>query len=388
MRTAFKWLTRICGVLLIVIIVVGLWKREEITRLMAAISVFEEDKIVANLSNMDKAFLHTVMPISTAPSSLSKGNTATLPDSYATWVKDRAVTSTVILKDGKIIHEAYYQGTSEDDLRVGFSLSKSFLSALFGIVLTEGAIDSIDDPVIKYVPSLKGSAYETATIKNVLQMSSGVTFNEDYLNFNSDINRMTRVLALGRAMDDFAAGLTETFASAGAQWKYVSIDTHILGMVIRGATGRSIPELMNEKLLTPLGLQKSPYYLADGEGVAFVLGGLNMTTRDYARLGQMFLNNGAWNGHQIVPAEWVTASTTPSAKTAPEAYGYGYQWWIPNGAIPGEFMGRGIYGQYIYINQNNGMVIATTAADRNFRDTGVDDQNVEMFRTLTRHLNP
>jgi CubicO group peptidase (beta-lactamase class C family) len=170
------------------------------------------------------------------------------------------------------------------------------------------------------------------------------------------------------------------------QWQYVSIDTHIVSMVVRGATGRSIPDLLSEKIIAPLGLEQTPYYISDGAGVAFVLGGLNLTTRDYARFGQMFLQNGAYDGQQIVPSDWVAASTTPSAPTASGKLGYGYQWWIPQGASAGEFMGRGIYGQYLYINQGKGMVIATNAADRRFRDAGVTDQNIAIFRAIADSL--
>ena len=157
-------------------------------------------------------------------------------------------------------------------------------------------------------------------------------------------------------------------------------------MVIRGATNRTIPDLLSEKIIAPMGLEYEPYYLTDGSGVAFVLGGLNLTTRDYARMGQMFLQNGMYNGQQIVPAEWVAASTAPTAPTEPGAIGYGYQWWVPKGAAQGEFMARGVYGQYIYINQADGVVIATNAADRKFRNPGVADQNVDTFRLISATL--
>lgn len=266
-------------------------------------------------------------------------------------------------------------------------MAKSYLSALFGILVDEGAIPSLDAPVTDFAPQLAGGAYDGATIRNVLQMTSGIVFDEDYLDYNSDINRMGRVLALGGKMDNFAAGLTETFAPAGETWQYTSIDTHVLGMVARGATGRSIPDLMAEKLIGPLGLDQQPYYLTDGDGVAFVLGGLNVTLRDYARFGQMILQNGLWQGTQIVPAEWVAASTQPSAPTEPGKVGYGYQWWIPVGATEGQFMGRGIYGQYLYIDQPAGVVIVVTAADRQFRDNGVNRGNIALFRQIVEAAN-
>ena len=215
-----------------------------------------------------------------------------MPDGLDKWAADRSVTALVVLKGGSLAHESYYMDTTPEDLRISWSVAKSFLSALMGIVVADGGIVSIDEQVTKYAPDLIGTAYDGATIRNVLNMASGVTFDEDYLDFKSDINKMGRVLAMGGSMDKFAAGLERRDRAPGQAWQYVSIDTHVLGMVIRGATGRSIPDLMVEKLLTPLGLEADPYFLTDGNGVAFVLGGLNLRTRDYARFGQMFLQGG------------------------------------------------------------------------------------------------
>ena len=387
MRRFGKWVIRIVAVLVLAAVVVGLWQREQITRLLAVNSLFSAEKIVQNFSHMDAAFLTTPVPRGTGPTAeLPYGDDAKLPDVVMPWLNNRNVTALVVLKDGAIVHESYYKGTAPEDLRISWSVAKSYLSALFGVLLHEGAIASIDDPVTKYAPSLIGGAYEKASIRNVLNMASGVTFDEDYLDQKSDINRMGRVLALGGSMDEFAADISESFAEPGAEWKYVSIDTHILSMVVRGATGRPIAELLSEKVIAPMGLEHEPYYLTDGFGTAFVLGGLNLTTRDYARMGQMFLQNGNYNGTQIVPQDWVAASTVPSAPTATGKIGYGYQWWIPQGAVEGEFMARGIYGQYVYINQTRDVVIATNAADKKFREEGVSAQNIAIFRSIANNI--
>jgi len=387
MRIFGKWVLRILVMLVLAAVVVGLWQREQITRLLAVNSLFSEEKIVNNFSHMDAAFLTTPVSRGDGPTAeLLYGPDAVLPPQVDAWVTERDVTALVVLKDGAIVHESYYKGTQPDDLRISWSVAKSYLSALIGVLMDEGAIDSIDDPVTKYAPALTGGAYDGATIRNVLNMASGVVFDEDYLDSNSDINKMGRVLALGGSMDDFAAGISETFTPPGTQWEYVSIDTHVLSMVVRGATGRPIAELLSEKIIAPMGLEYTPYYLTDGFGTAFVLGGLNVTTRDYARMGQMFLQNGQYNGRQIVPEEWVAASTVPSAPTAAGDIGYGYQWWIPQGAVEGEFMARGIYGQYVYINRTRGVVIATNAADRKFREDGVAAQNVAIFRAIANNI--
>lgn len=368
------------GILVLLVAAFALWKREEVMRLMAVNSLFAEDRIVENFSHMDRLFLTRPLSRGDGPvSPLPMGPEAALPPEVADWVKARNVTALVVLKDGQLVHESYYLGTGPEDLRISWSVAKSFLSALFGVVLAEGKIASLDDPVTKYAPSLAGSAYDGVSIHDVLTMSSGVGFNEDYMDFWSDINRMGRVLALGGTMDGFAADMKDRAAEPGSRMHYVSIDTHVLGMVIRGATGEDIPELLERHILFPMGLEAAPYYLTDGEGVSFVLGGLNVTTRDYARFGQMMLQGGQWQGRQIVPRDWAMASTRPQAK---DGSGYGYQWWIADGAGPGEFNAQGIYGQYIWIDRTRNVVIAVNAADRAFEEPGVSEGNIALFRKI------
>ena len=377
-------LGRIIIFVLLLVGALGLWKREEIARLMAVNSLFAPDRIVTNFSNMDRLFLTRPLSRGEGPvSPLPEGPQAALPPEVEDWIAARNVTALVILKDGQIVHESYHQGTGPDDLRISWSVAKSFLSALFGIVLAEGHIESLDDPVTKYAPSLAGTAYDGVTVRHILTMSSGVAFNEDYLDFWSDINRMGRVLALGQSMDGFAASLSERDAEPGSRFHYVSIDTHVLGMIIRGATGEDIPELLERHILAPLGLEAAPYYLTDGYGVSFVLGGLNLTTRDYARFGQMIAQGGMWQGRQIVPRDWIEASVTPSA---PGGAGYGYQWWIAEGAVPGEVNAQGIYGQYIWIDRARNIVIAVNAADRGFEEPGVAEGNIALFRRIADGL--
>ncbi|MBO6790618.1 MAG: serine hydrolase [Dinoroseobacter sp.] len=385
MRKWVRGLAWAIGIVAIAAIAVGLWKREEITRLLAVNSLFKAERIVTNFSNMDAAFLTRAVSRGNGPvTQLAVGESTALPEGTADWIADRRVTALVVLKDGMITHESYHEGTRPDDLRISWSVAKSFLSLLFGILHGEGTIPDLDAQVTDYVPSLAETAYRDASIRDVLQMESGVLFDEDYLDFNSDINRMGRVLALGGTMDGFAQSITESFATPGAQMQYTSIDTHIIGMVIRAATGQDIPSLLSERLIGPMGLEASPYYLTDGEGVAFVLGGLNLTTRDYARMGEMVRNYGRLGGQQIVPARWVYDSTRPTALTRPGAMQYGYQWWMPKDAYPGEVIAQGIYGQYVYIDRDAGVVIAVNAANRGFREAGESDGNIAMFREIAR----
>lgn len=379
-----KPLLRGAVVLVLIVAALGLWKREEITRLLAVNSLFDQARIVQNFGHMDQLFYHITLSRGDGPvSPLPAGPAVELSPEAAQWVKDRAVTGLVILQHGALRHESYYLGMAAEDNHISWSVAKSYLSALFGVIKAEGPIASLNDPVEKYAPQLKGSAYEGVTIHDILTMSSGVAFDEDYLDFNSDINKMGRVLALGGSMDDFAAGLKVREAEPGSKWHYVSVDTHVLGMVIRGATGKDIPELMESRIIAPLGLKAAPIMLTDGLGVSFVLGGLNMRSRDYARMGQMVLQKGQWQGKQVVPADWIATATSPQAK---DGTAYGYQWWIPKDASPGEVMAQGIYGQYIYINPSLDVVIAVNAADRGFEDAGVADGNIAMLRAIAAGL--
>ena len=377
-----KWIQRLGLAILAVAVVAALaalWKREEITRLLAVNSLFAPDRIVANFSNMDRAFLN--VPLSQASGTrLPDGSPVPLPDGTEKWIADRSITAIVVLKDGKVTHESYYLDTQPGDLRISWSVAKSFLSLLTGILVDEGAL-TLSDPVEKYAPPLANSAYAGVSVQDILQMESGVAFDEDYFNPDSDINRMGRVIALGGALDDFTADLSVRDRVPGAAMKYVSMDTHVLGMVLRGATDQSIPDLMAEKLTGPMGIGAATY-LTDGEGVAFVLGGLNMTTRDYARMGLLVAQGGQLDGRQIVPEDWINISTVPSALTEVGRMRYGYQWWMPADVRAGEIMAQGVYGQFVYIDRARNVVIAVNAADRAFREPGVSEGNIEMFRRI------
>ena len=163
-------------------------------------------------------------------------------------------------------------------------------------------------------------------------------------------------------------------------------------MVLRAVTGKTLHQLFNETYSANLGFDQAPYYLTDGENVAFALGGLNLTTRDYAKFGQMFEQGGKFNGQQVIPADWVAASTVHSAPTMSDRdVGYGFQWWIPmpqEGPNKGDYTAAGIYGQYIYVNPAKNIVIAKNAADREFaypQDGYTHSMNVNMdlFRSLS-----
>ncbi|WP_438864827.1 serine hydrolase domain-containing protein [Neptunicella sp.] len=395
------------GVLLGVVVTIAMLVAINATALMrfySVVTLYDKDKIVENFQHMPALFNATEVHPSTQPNPLPKA-IKPLPQSFefegesintAEFLASNNTTGLLVLKDGVIVSENYYLGHSENGQHISFSVAKSFISALLGIAIDEGYIDSIEQTVTDYVPELKGSGYDGVRIKDVLQMSSGVRFNEDYGDFDSDINRFSRTVALGQSFDDFTATL-EREREPGTYHHYVSIDTQVLGMIITRATGQSLTHYLQEKIWQPLGMEHAAYWLADDTGMELALGGLNVSLRDYARFGQLYLHQGQHQGKQIVPQHWVVDSVTPDAphlmpgKNNPASdteSGYGYQWWIPNDGN-GEFQAQGIYGQYIFVDPNNNTVIVKNSANHLYNDQSYQwsAKHQAMFRQISQHYS-
>jgi hypothetical protein len=275
------------------------------------------------------------------------------------------------------------------------SVSKSIVSFLMGVAMTEGRISSLQDPVDKYAPGLKGSGYEGVSLKNVLQMSSGIGFYEDYEDLKSDLVRMVVAFTTG-SLNDFVATLVNE-RKPGTYNRYVSADTQVLGMVLEGATGENLTDYTREKLWRALGAEYDAEWLTDPKGTEMAFGGFNASLRDYARFGLLYLNEGRnYQGRQLVPSDWVKASVTPDAphlmpgRDNPDSsfpMGYGYQWWIPENP-EGDFLAIGIYGQFIYVHPGHEVVIAKTSAYVDYNDSGdeMEFESVEAFRAIARAL--
>ena len=390
------------SVVLLTLVFAGLF-RVQIRQFYHTVRLFDEDVIVANFSNMDSIAptitikrSGQVTPFGHQPQALPESFVYNNESrSMAEFLEDSSTTALLVIKGNDIVFEEYYQGTGEYDQRISWSMAKSFLSAIFGVAVNEGLIPDLNQAVTDYVPELKGSGYDGVSIKNVLQMSTGVYFNEDYGDFHSDINRMGRIMALGGSFDDFAASLTRE-REQGTYMHYVSINTHVLGMVLRAATGRSIADYFDEKLWSKLDTERDAVYISDSTGEPMVLGGLNLIARDYARFGRLYLDYGIIDGEQVIPAKWIEDSITPDAPhlmpgvrdNSDTDLGYGYQWWIPQQA-DGEFMAIGIYGQYIYVNRKANVVIVKNSAHRGFMDNNYESKDITVaaFRAIAREMS-
>ncbi len=298
----------------------------------------------------------------------------------------------LVVQDDTLVYENYWRGQQAASKHIAWSMSKSYVSALFGIAMEEGFIESIHLPVDHYLPEMKGSGYEGVKVKDVLEMSSGIRFVETYSDPTSDIYKWWNGFINGESQNEFATTLVSE-RKAGEYNHYVSLNTHVLGMIIVRTTGRSLTDYMQEKIWTPIGAEFDAYWLSDRMGMEMALGGLNASLRDYAKLGQLYLQKGKWNDKEIVPADWIKESTTPSAphlqadseNSSSPGMGYAYQWWIPEGEEQ-EIMAIGVFNQYIYINPTTKTVIVKNGANKNYYDAENPYRStlvhLELFRAI------
>jgi hypothetical protein len=339
-------------------------------------ALFRGGPQVENFRRMSTIYPVRVIRRAPKPSPLPNGPRRKLPKTFAfqgqtldtsQFLAEMETTGLIVIHDGRVVFEDYWLGADATCQTIGWSVTKSFVSALVGIAIDEGAIGAVEDPVTRYVPELAGSGYDGVRLKDVLQMSSGVRWNEDYSDPNSDVGQFGRVMAGGGSLDAFAARCVRE-CEPGTFNRYNSTDTHVLGMVLRKATGRALSDYLHDKLWAPLGMEADGFMIVDATGAEMAMGGLNAVLRDYVRLGCCYLNGGAWNGAQVVPARWVTASVTPDAPhlqpgprpNATLPMGYGYQWWVPDDS--GAFCAIGVYNQFVWVDPASRTVIAKSSA--------------------------
>ncbi len=261
----------------------------------------------------------------------------------------------LVMKDDQIIYEKYLHDSVPEDRFLSMSISKSLVSVLVGVAVDEGKIHSVDDPVLQYLPYLKDSAYKDASLKNLLQMASGILFNEDYLDQKADVHRLIfDIIRGGEPFKEIAVSLKSERAP-GTAFHYQSINTQMLGLVLEKATGKPLNKYAEEKLWKKIGAESdSFFYESKNQPEICAFGCFNATLRDYARFGLMAMNYGTLGGTRVVSDLWMHESTTAPSFNP----GYGYQWWLTPNSPDHAFRAVGIYGQTVYINPAKHVVIA------------------------------
>ncbi|MAT83339.1 MAG: serine hydrolase [Gammaproteobacteria bacterium] len=277
------------------------------------------------------------------------GDTLTLDD----YLDRQRVAGLLVLKDGSVAYERYRLGNDAQTRWISFSVAKSVVAMLIGAAIADGYIDSVDERVTAYLPRLAGSAYDQATIRDLLQMASGVAWNEDYADPESDVARATYdTLSLYDYLRDKPRN-----APPGERFNYNTAETNLAGTLLRAAIGNNLSTYLSEKIWQPFGMESDAYWqLTEPGGGEFGGCCISATLRDYARLGLFALGDGRLaDGSRVLPEGWMAESTRPS----PGYDGYGYFWWLHGN---GAYEAMGIFGQSIYVDPANGVVIAQHSA--------------------------
>lgn len=268
---------------------------------------------------------------------------------FETYLEDNKTVAFLIIKNDSIQYESYMNDYEQSSVVASFSMAKSVTSILIGCAIEDGYIKSVDEPVTNYIPELKDNDLGNLTIEHLLQMTSGVKYNESYVNPFGD----AATYYYGRNLEK-AVLKRKSVNEPGTDFSYSSGDTQMLGMVLsRALKDKTITAYLEEKLWKPMGMEYDATWSLDKEdGLEKTFCCINARARDFAKIGRLYLNKGNWEGEQLVPQSWVEQSVTPNANGINY---YKYQWWIPS--ANGDFMAQGILGQYIYVNPAKNLII-------------------------------
>lgn len=310
----------------------------------------------------------TAHPLPRASASLDRVNFFSngSPVDLPTYLEMNRVAGLLVLKNGRIANETYRYGNSDRTRWISMSVAKSILSTLIGAAVKDGSIASIDDPVIKYVPRLAGSAYDGATVRHLLMMASGVRWNETYADPASDRRKLLDLQVAQRPGSalDFLAGLPRE-AAPGTRHNYASGDSYVLGEVLAAATKKPLTTYLSEKLWSRYAMEADAnWWLMSPDGMEWAAGGINATLRDFGRFGQFIVDDGVIGTERVLPDGWVAEAGSPKVLSNGTAIDYGYQWYMAQGAsrADGAFVAIGIHGQYIYVNRKERVVIVVLGA--------------------------
>jgi CubicO group peptidase (beta-lactamase class C family) len=363
-------------------------------------TLFADDERADNFRTMDQIFPSRDITAGSSVWELERAE-RDLPASYDfegethdldAFLDRTETTGLVVLHDGALVHEQYREGYDAESRATSWSMAKSMVSALIGIAIEDGHIDGLDDQVTAYVPELTGSGYDGATIRDLITMSSGVDFDEGYDSTFADINMIfVRAMGFGEPMLDYYASL-ERAREPGTFNDYISSDTGVLAAVLAEATGQPVASYLEAEVWQPAGMEGDAFWSMDRTDTEIGFCCMNATLRDYARFGQLYLDDGVRDGQRILPDGWVEASTNPEAPrlepgdnpASSWTFGYGYQWWIPEDRVNGEFTAIGVWGQYVYVDPTNRVVIAKSSTDGAFDDN--DHESIAAFRAIAQEV--
>ena len=364
----WKWLTGLL-VVVITVLIFGYFSLDKNTRNLMANLPTDRDVLFWSTPQRDAAFRRLDwMPILAEANVIESGDTVfPLPQGQPisihmdveAYMREQRTAGLVIVQAGKIRLEKYGLDFDAKGLWTSFSVAKSFTSTLVGAAISDGFIDSINDKVSDYIPDLKGSAYDDVSIRQLLTMTSGVRWNEDYEDKNSDValfNEHNAEVGL-----DTTVSYMRTLprdAPAGEKWVYKTGETNLIGVLVSSATGKTLASYLSEKIWAPFGMEQNGSWLLGSTGHEISGCCIQAATRDFARFGQFMLLGGQIGGNAVLPSGWIAAATTKQADIGYPGKGYGYQWWTYD---DGSFAAQGIFGQGIFVDPKRELVIASNS---------------------------
>ena len=270
------------------------------------------------------------------------------------------VAGVLVIQDGRVRLERYGLGIDADTRWVSFSMTKSLTSTLVGTALKSGAIGALEDPVTRYLPGLAGGGYDGVTVRQLLTMTSGVAWNEDYFDASSDVARFLQEPAVD-GQDPVVAymGRLPRAHPPGTHWNYSTGETNLVGALVAAAEGRPLAELLSARIWSRAGMQADAVWALDQGGRE--MGGccVSATLRDWGRIGLMALEDGVLGGARIVPDDWFAQAVVKQAGTGEPGEGYGFQWWTQDDGVYGAY---GIFGQTIRVDPERKLVIVLLSA--------------------------
>ena len=274
------------------------------------------------------------------------------------YMQSQRVSGLVILHGSKIRLERYGLGSKGDGRWTSFSVAKSVTSTLVGAAVKDGHIASLSDPVSDYGQGLAGSAYDDVTIEQLLTMTSGVAWDEDYEDPTSDVALFSQHISDDPAVANLVSYMRELprAHTPGTQWNYSTGETNLIGILVAEATGKTVSDYLSEKVWRPYGMEQQATWLIGSDGHEISGCCIQASTRDFARFGQFILDGAVVDGERVVPEGWLEAATSKQADIGSAVDGYGYQWWTYDGEA---FGARGIFGQAIFIDPPRDLVVAT-----------------------------
>jgi len=302
-------------------------------------------------------------------------------------------TGLLIVREDTVLYERYQYDRKPDHRFTSMSMAKTVVAMLVGIALAEKKIHSIDDPAKKYLPKLEGHPYGETLLRDLLTMSSGMQFREEYDGKDDAAELMRRTIGkLGPGGVDTIYHVRKRDMAPGTRFRYSSADTQVLALALRAAVGMPLSDYLSQKIWQPMGAEADASWFVDAGGFEVGYMGINATLRDWGRLGMLLANDGALNGRQIVPAEWVKAMTTAEARhlvvgVATRNNGYGYQTWLIDPSRR-YFALLGVRGQAVFVDPETRTVVVHTAVHASPRDLDARSEQFSLFYGVLNSLKP